>query len=228
VGAAGTIRSKAAGAKARLDRFAPAVASARKTLPSGSPAVALTFDDGPDPTFTPAILDVLRDRDVRATFFLVGQSAARHPAIVRRMADEGHAIGSHSTSHPDMWELGPKATLAELREGRRMVGEITGRPVRLFRPPKGWMDVILASQLRLLGLKTWLWNVDPEDWAPGVTSQQLVERTAAVRGGDIVLLHDAIERPIDASTTDRGATVAALPAVIDRLQSQGLQLTALS
>jgi peptidoglycan-N-acetylglucosamine deacetylase len=212
----------------RMDRFAPRVASANRSLPGGAPSVALTFDDGPDDRFTPAVLDVLAERQVRATFFLVGNRAERHVDIVRRIAAEGHALGSHTASHPDMWELNRSAAIAEFRRGREILESITGNPAPLFRPPKGWMDLSLAIALRRFRFNTWLWNVDPEDWSPGATSKEILRGLGDLQAGDIVLLHDAIERPIDSFTTNRSATIEALPGIIDHAQVRGLQLVPLS
>lgn len=211
-----------------MDRFAPRVASASRSLYGESRSVAITFDDGPDADFTPAVLDILGERQIRATFFLVGERAERHVDIVRRIAAEGHALGSHTASHPDMWELNRSAAIAEFRRGREMIETITGKPVPLFRPPKGWMDLSLAIALRRFRMKTWLWNVDPQDWSPGATTETILKGLGELQGGDIVVLHDAIERPIDSSTSDRSATVEVLPWIIDRAQTRGLQMVPLS
>jgi peptidoglycan-N-acetylglucosamine deacetylase len=211
-----------------MDRFAPRVASASRSLPGGARSVAITFDDGPDPRFTPAVLDVLRERQVHATFFLVGERAERHVDIVRRIAAEGHSLGSHTASHPDMWELNQSAAIAEFTRGREILETITGNSVPLFRPPKGWMDLRFAIALRRFRMKTWLWNVDPEDWSPEATTDNILKGLGNLQAGDIVVLHDAIERPIDSSTTDRSATVEALPRIIDHALTRGLQMVRLS
>jgi peptidoglycan/xylan/chitin deacetylase (PgdA/CDA1 family) len=211
-----------------MNSYAPRVAAVNRSLAPREPAVALTFDDGPDVTFTPAVLDILSARGIRATFFVVGKRAEENPDIVQRIVAEGHALGSHTASHPDLWELSLPAAIAEFRRGRRMLEAITGQPVRLFRPPKGWMNLEQAAGLRAFGFRTWLWNVDPEDWAPGATSESVLHGVGQLQSGDVVLLHDAIELPIDPSTANRGATVAALPAIIDRVQAQGFDLVTLS
>jgi peptidoglycan/xylan/chitin deacetylase (PgdA/CDA1 family) len=213
----------------RADRFAPFVASARHSLPNVmNNSVAITFDDGPDARFTPAILDVLRDRQAHATFFLVGQRADRSGDLVRRIVAEGHALGSHSETHPDMWELRPSAAIAEFERGRQILEAITGTRVPLVRPPKGWMDLRLALALRAHGFRSWLWNVDPADWDPKATVQSILDGSAALNSGDILLLHDAIERPIDHSAEDRSATVEALPGIIDQVRARGLELVTLT
>ena len=212
----------------RADRFAPYVASARRSLPSRDNSVAITFDDGPDARFTPAILEILHDRQVHATFFLVGQRADTQRDLVQEIVAGGHALGSHTESHPDMWELSRSAAVAEFERGRCTLEAITGTSVPLVRPPKGWMDLSLAVALRTRGFRSWLWNVDPEDWDPTATAQSIMEGSTGVSAGDIVLLHDAIERPIDPSAIDRSATVEALPGIIDHVRACGLELVTLS
>jgi len=224
----GVATSWVAETRSRLNRCAPRVAGASRSLPHAVNSVAITFDDGPDVTFTPAILDILSERGVRATFFVVGHNAERQPDLVRRIVAEGHALGSHSATHPDMWELSPRAAIAEFQRGRKILQSITGMPVNLYRPPKGWMNLKQAVGLRALGFRTWLWNVDPEDWASGATPESVLKGLGDLQPGSIVLLHDAIELPIDPSTSDRAATIAALPHIIDHVQDRGMTLVTLS
>lgn len=189
----------------------------------GDASVALTFDDGPDPTHTPLVLDELARLDVRATFFVVGERAREHPELVRRLLDEGHAVGSHSASHPDPWTLGTLALVGEYRAGRAHVEEIAGRRVDLFRPPKGHLDIRGALAIRIARLRPWLWTVDPEDWSPGITADELVARLSDLESGDVVLLHDGLESPLDASALDRTSTVAAIDPVVRRIRDRGLR-----
>src|SRR5204862_1967634 len=99
--------------------------------------VALTYDDGPDPGITPRLLDVLGESDTKATFFIVGECAVAHPEIVRRMAEDGHSVGTHSMHHRDLRRVSVALARAEVNEARRAVEDIVGRPVPLFRPPHG-------------------------------------------------------------------------------------------
>lgn len=187
------------------------------------PGVAFTFDDGPDPIYTPQVLDVLRDLNAVATFFVVGASAAAHPQLIRRMIDEGHAIGSHTTSHTDLWTLTTAQVHEEVRSGHQTLEEVAGRRTDLFRPPKGHVDLRVVRAARRCGLRPWLWTIDPTDWAPETTADDI---TAAVRpgAGDVVLLHDGMYGAVAPSAVDRSQTVAALPALVEDIRGRGLDL----
>jgi peptidoglycan/xylan/chitin deacetylase (PgdA/CDA1 family) len=191
-------------------------------------AVALTFDDGPDPDHTPVVLDTLRVLGVPATFFVVGERVRRHPDLVRRIVDEGHAVGSHSDSHRDPWSVPYRALARDYRRGRVTLEAVVGRrPIRLFRPPKGYVDEAGAIAMLLTRLRPWLWTVDPGDWTPGIGPDAIVTAVGPLRGGEVILLHDAIEGPLDHRALDRSATVAALPAVAERVRAAGLRFTTL-
>ncbi len=206
----------------------PRVAGCHHRLAGTKRSVALTFDDGPDPQFTPEILDVLAAQGVRATFFLVGSRAERHPEIVRRIKDEGHAIGSHTQTHPDLWEVPLNQAIQEFRHGRATLESITGSSVPLFRPPKGSLNLSQAASVRALQLHTWLWSVDPGDWKPETSPDAIMGGLGELQPGDVVLLHDAIEKPIEESTTDRSATVGALSLIIEEARSQRFEFATLS
>jgi peptidoglycan-N-acetylglucosamine deacetylase len=192
--------------------FHPAAGS-RGPLP-----VALTFDDGPWPNSTAQILAILTQRQAPATFFVVGRQVQRYPELVRQELAAGMAVGNHSYSHPQPFHRLPAARIrGELTQGRRTLGPLRVRPVG-FRPPGGAASTTVLATAQELGERTVLWSVDPADWQPGVTADQLVWRVlAGVRPGAIVLLHDG--------GGDRSATVAALPAIIDGLRRLGLTFT---
>jgi peptidoglycan/xylan/chitin deacetylase (PgdA/CDA1 family) len=204
------------------------LSGARQTLPGPPGAIALTFDDGPDPVFTDAVLGVLAELGVLATFFMVGSRAERHPEIVRRVLGAGHQIGSHTATHPDMWELSFRQAVDEYQKGRRVLESIAGRPVRLFRPPKGSINRPQAMAIRALGLRAWLWSVDTMDWEPHATASSIVGSVGRLGNGDVVLFHDAIEKPIAESSADRSATVEALPGVVRAATDAGLSMLTLS
>ena len=180
--------------------------------------VALTFDDGPWPTSTAQILAILVQRQAPATFFVVGRQVERYPELVRQELAAGMAVGSHSWSHPQPFDRLPAARVRdELTRGRRTLTPLGIHPVG-FRPPGGAASATVLATAQRLGDRTVLWSVDPADWQPGVSADQLVWRVlAAARPGAIVLLHDG--------GGDRSATVAALPAIIDGLRRLGLTLT---
>jgi len=178
-------------------------------------AVCLTFDDGPHPQHTPALLDVLRERRVPATFFVVGQEAARHPYIVRRMAAEGHAIGDHSYTHGDAAATSARDLVREVDRTHALLAELTGRPSRLHRPPYGKVTAGKLAGLWRSGRAVVLWNVDPKDYARASPEEiRAWFDSHPLRGGDIVLLHDT-----------QPHSAAALAAVIDVTHRRGLVFT---
>ena len=216
----------AGGVRGALRGAALRAARPRRALERDA-AVALTFDDGPDEVFTPQVLDALAAKGAHATFFVVGRRAQRHPGLVRRIVSEGHAIGSHTWSHPRPWEVSGLTTLREYRAGRRAVEEIVGKRVALFRPPKGYLTGRIALAILAERLDTWLWTIDPEDWRPGVTADELVGRVERLKARDVVLLHDGLEDALAPEAEDRSATVAALPRVIETARARGLELVRL-
>lgn len=171
--------------------------------------VYLTFDDGPDPHWTPQVLDVLRRHDVPAVFFEVGQNVAAHPDLVARIRSEGHLIGNHTWSHAKLTDLRNAAIVDQLRRTDVALG---GR-VRCVRPPYGATDPRVAGVVDARGQHSVLWDVDPEDWArPGVA--RIVRRVLAqVHDGARILMHDG--------GGERSQTVAALEQVITRLEERG-------
>jgi peptidoglycan/xylan/chitin deacetylase (PgdA/CDA1 family) len=190
-------------------------------------SVALTFDDGPHPSSTGPVLDVLAQLDVVATFFFVGRNARQHPALVRRALAEGHAVGSHSMNHPHPATTPLRDLAGEYRAGRRAVNDAAGRDVVLFRPPHGHLGFRSAAMVRRLGVSPWLWTVDPEDWRPGRTSRDIVAVAARAQASDVVLLHDWVEQPCAPEARDRSATIEALPAIVRSIRDRGLHLTTL-
>lgn len=198
--------------------------SVRRTEPG---TVALTFDDGPQPGSTDRVLDVLAGLGVVATFFCVGRNAERHPALVRRLRAEGHAVGSHSHTHPDP-EVTPLRALGEdYARGHATVEDALGERVTLFRPPRGWIDLPRAWQLRRRGTAPALWSVDPQDWHPDAERAEVARVAGSARDRDVVLLHDWVEQPWGPRALDRSSTVAALPAVVAAVRARGLGFSTL-
>ncbi|MER7056536.1 MULTISPECIES: polysaccharide deacetylase family protein [unclassified Streptomyces] len=181
--------------------------------------VALTVDDGPDPTWTPALLDVLAAHAVEATFFVIGERAREHPALLRRLLAAGHRLGNHSYSHFQPFATLPTADLArEMYETQRVVTGETGVSPTLFRAPAGgWSRGVLAAA-RDHGLTPVDWTVDPKDWREP-PADRTAERVARARPGDIVLCHDG--------GGDRSRTVKALDLALTRLRGRGTLFTTL-
>lgn len=185
--------------------------------------VSLTFDDGPHIGTTDLVLDMLNELKVRATFFCVGGNARAHPELLRRMASEGHTVGSHSLTHPYLEQLGQRAIYYEFAAGRREVETALGSPSRLFRPPHGHVQLSTAPLSRSLRLRTWLWSVDPEDWRPGAVSAEIAGTAGRARSRDVILLHDWVEQPEAPEALDRSATLDALPSIVSTLRGSGLE-----
>ncbi|MDX2006368.1 MAG: polysaccharide deacetylase family protein [Meiothermus sp.] len=185
-------------------RRAPATASDR--------LIALTFDDGPSPEFTPQVLETLARYGVRATFFWVGQELDRNPDVARAVLAAGHAAGNHTWTH----RTAPADDLQAQRElqSTQQLLEAVGGSGRLFRPPGGRLNNGLADWALREGYTVVMWSAQSNDWEPSVGSQQIVENVlGAARPGAIVLLHDG--------GGNRARTVAALPAILEGLQAQG-------
>ena len=189
--------------------------------------VALTFDDGPDPEWTPKILDILKAAKVKAAFFLVGVNAERYPNLVRRIVDEGHEIGNHTYYHPNLALCWPEHVRLELNATQLLIQTLTGRGTTLFRPPYA-ADTQPARLADLMPLQiaqdqnylVVLENIDPQDWAkPG--ADVILQRIKQQRhDGNIILLHDA--------GGDRSQTVEALPRIIEYLQARNDTIVPLS
>ena len=221
----GDVRDCAAVDSARESRPSPFRQLVRRgmaaTLPrrlfmtSGPPAsrsIALTFDDGPHPTHTPAVLDRLRALGVRATFFVVGHRAEECPSLVARISDEGHEIGHHSYSHSPPDQTSARALLAEARRTSALLERLVGRRPRLYRPPHGKLTPGKLLGLWALGQTIVLWNRDPKDFARGSTDPiRLWFQTEPLAAGDILLLHDA-----------HAHIAPALDAVVERASGLGL------
>ena len=189
-------------------------------LASGGRAVALTFDDGPNPEATPAILDSLRARGVKATFFILGRHAERWPDLVKRVAQEGHAIGNHGYFHRKLHFKSPAYVRDDLTRGTTMIERASGATPALFRAPHGfrspWVTAIASSLgQRTVGWSLGVWDSD----RPGVDA--IVRRTIdGTRPGSILLLHDGDGYD---PRGDRMQTAQAVPLIVDRLLEDGYQ-----
>jgi peptidoglycan-N-acetylglucosamine deacetylase len=183
-------------------------------------AVALTFDDGPSPRYTPQILAVLRRLHVPATFFAVGSQADAYPDLIRAELLAGMTVQNHSYSHLQPFaQQAPGLIEQQIVLGAKGLRRL-GADAVLFRPPGGSYSPEVVGAAKAQGERTILWSVDPGDWRRGNTSRGIVRSVlAAVRPGSIVLLHDG--------GGDRSATVVALPRLIERIRSRGLKLVSL-
>ena len=198
------------------------LAAAQCTVPCGAePCVALTFDDGPSADVTPRVLAILREKNVRATFFVVGREVDRHPALARGVCAEGHAIGNHTYSHPPLFcFLTPRRLRDEIGRAQQAISQVTGvRPV-YFRSPVGLRHPLLEPALEEASLTFVLWALrtyDTRALKTNALGRRILDR---VRPGSIVLLHD---RPGPGAE----AMLTSLPGVIDRLRERGYRFVTL-
>ncbi len=195
--------------------------------PKGSGRVALTFDDGPDPLYTPQILDILRHYQVRACFFLVGSKARANPEITRQIVKAGHEIGSHGYAHKAVWLLGPRATSREIGEASLVIEELTGQKIRFCRPAWGLFNLFSICYYQLKGLKVVLWTYMSWDWTQKATPESVTSKVLSrIRDGAILLLHDSDTAP-GAAKGSPARVVEALPGILDGLKQRGLQVASL-
>lgn len=182
------------------------------------PVLAMTFDDGPHPSLTPKLLDILKERNVKATFFLVGRNIKAYPAIVKRIIAEGHEIGNHTWTHASLTTRSDSQIRDELKRSDDALMEVAGYKTHLIRPPYGAINTRIKEMMfSEFGLTTIMWSVDPQDWRrPGVSvvTSRLVN---GAHNGAIMLSHD-IHPP----------TIQAMPGMFDQLIAKGYQFVTVS
>jgi peptidoglycan-N-acetylglucosamine deacetylase len=183
--------------------------------------IALTFDDGPHPQGTPAVLEALARADAVATFFLVGEQVERRPRLAAEIVAAGHAVGIHCARHRSLLRLGPRAVRDDLARAHETIAGATGIEPRLYRPPYGVLNAAALRCARRRGWEIVLWRHNGRDWRARATEQSIARRvTRGVRAGDVLLLHDADYYSAPGSWRK---TLAALPLVLERLDDLGLK-----
>jgi peptidoglycan/xylan/chitin deacetylase (PgdA/CDA1 family) len=182
------------------------------------PYIALTFDDGPNQKLTPRLLDLLAEHHIHVTFFVVGENAAEYPEILQRAVREGHEIGNHTWSHPNLAKMSDESVRSQIKRTEEAITNAIGSRPTLFRPPYG---SVTAHQKRFihdeLGYEIILWEVDPLDWknpGPNVVSSRILKET---RPGSIVLAHDI-----------HAQTIQAMPATLTELEAKGFKFVTVS
>lgn len=187
--------------------------------PTDQKRIALTFDDGPDPRFSNDVLDVLKQYNVPATFFVLGSKAVANPDIVKRMQNEGHVIGNHTYSHPNLVKVSDLQTLErEVTKTEDALNGIIGYRTKLFRPPFGFLNNELVEKLGKMNYYVIGWSVDSLDWQedpPEVITSRVVDN---IQSGSIILMHDGAE-----PSGDRTNTIKSLRQIIPALQEQGYE-----
>lgn len=187
--------------------------------------IALTFDDGPDPSTTPAILDILHNYNIKATYFVVGARAEQHPDLINRIVSEGHTLGNHTYYHRDLTKLTPEQVLEELQDWQAVIDQALGHhsQVTLFRPPcAASYDAepaklpSLEETLREQKMYRVMWTIDSNDWALRDQPESIVTNLAqsTPEGGGVILFHDT-----------QPQTVEALPKILDNYKEAGYKFT---
>jgi peptidoglycan-N-acetylglucosamine deacetylase len=206
--------------------LAPVVPAIGNALPvvlrqDGEEGVALTFDDGPHPQGTPAILETLREAGAQATFFLAGEQVVRRPALVAEIVSAGHRVELHCHRHRNQLRLGARQLLDDADRAKAAIEEAGGQAVGDYRPPYGIFSAVGLRAVRGRGWRPVLWSRWGRDWDRRATPASIVDRaTARVRAGDILLLHDADYYSAPGSWV---RTAAALPTILEELEARGLK-----
>lgn len=175
--------------------------------PVEAPKIALTFDDGPSAAWTPALLDGLKERGVKATFFLIGENADKNPEIVKRMAEEGHLIGNHTYHHVELTKVSENEARLELADTSAVIVRITGKEPEYMRPPFGAWQRKLEQEIQMLPV---LWTIDPLDWTTENQDEIVNKVVTEAEENDIILLHDCYKSSVEAGLR-----------IIDILQEEG-------
>lgn len=189
--------------------------------------VALTFDDGPSPEWTPRILDELRQAGVKATFFMLGEHVEKYPEVARRVAQEGHEIGNHTYDHHVLLYYTPEELINEINRCERLIREVTGVTTRYFRPPKAWFTPREKAIIDRMGYKIILWSLNSKDWVSFHDKQITSYIVRNIRPGDILLFHDSG----GAFTTEGGKrkqTVKTIPRLVKKLQERGYRFVTIT
>lgn len=173
------------------------------------PSIAITFDDGPSGRYTGRLLDGLKERNVKASFFLIGENAEKNPVLVERIYKEGHLIGNHTYSHVQMTHLSEEAAVREIEKTDQVISAITGEHVAYMRPPFGAWQRELEVRMEVLPV---LWSVDPLDWTTENVDEIVSKVVTEVEEGDIILLHDCYASSVEAALR-----------IVDILQKEGYE-----
>ena len=173
------------------------------------PKIALTFDDGPHPLYTPLLLEGLRERGVKASFFLIGKNIEGNEEIVKQMAEQGHIVGNHTYNHVKVNDLPPQQACEEMKKTSDLVKEITGETTCYIRPPFGEWDEKLDCGIDMISV---MWTVDPLDWTTQNVSQVVNKVVTEAEEDDIILLHDCYASSVEAAFQ-----------IIDQLQAEGFE-----
>lgn len=208
--------------------WAPLSGEAVFCVSTQAPIMALTFDDGPHPVYTPAILDLLRDYQAKATFFAIGQHLAQYPDIAQTLVAQGHELANHTFSHPDLNRKFRRDISQEIRRTDDLLTQWLPPLSSYFRPPYGHANLLVMQTLKSMGRPIIFWDVDVQDWNGLAVDQMfaVVERNA--HPGAIVLMHDSGPTPPGSPPVDRQRTVELVQKILATYSPQGYQFVTLS
>ncbi|NLJ66495.1 MAG: polysaccharide deacetylase family protein [Clostridiales bacterium] len=185
--------------------------------------IYLTFDDGPNPDYTPRLLDILKESQVQATFFIMGRQAKLYPDIVKRITQEGHTVGCHSYSHRHAWLMPPIHTFRDMTRSYKAITLASGVTPEWYRPPWGGFNLLSIAAARRLGLNMAFWSIEAQDWSANTTAEDIYHAVAnQAVPGSVIVLHD--------NQGDPGApenTLRALPMIIQSLRKKGYSFAGL-
>ena len=189
--------------------------------------VALTFDDGPSPQWTPLILDELKKANVKATFFMLGEHVKKYPQVARRVAAEGHDIGNHTYSHRVLIYYKMVELENEIKQAENVIRQVTGKTTVFFRPPKAWLTGEEKQKIKELGYQVVLWSLNSKDWVTFDDKYIIKYLLHHVRPGDIILFHDS-GGVFTVEGGNRKETVLAIRKLIERLKERGYRCVTVS
>ena len=189
--------------------------------------VALTFDDGPSPEWTPKILDALKTAGVKATFFMLGEHVRKYPDIARRVVSEGHEVGNHTYSHHVLIYYTMDELTDEINKAEQAIRETTGVTTKYFRPPKAWLTGAEKKKINELGYKVILWSLNSKDWVTfddKYVARYLIKH---IHPGDIILFHDS-GGVFSTEGGSRKETVKTIPRLVEKLHRMGYRFVTVS
>lgn len=189
--------------------------------------VALTFDDGPSPKWTPLILDELKRSGIKATFFMIGEHVKKYPKIARRVASDGHEIGNHSFNHDVLIYYKMQELEKEIKDTEQIIKDATGVTTVYFRPPKAWLTSKEKEKIKAMGYKVILWSLNSKDWVTFDDKYIIRYIMKNIRPGDIILFHDS-GGAFSIEGGDRHETVATIFRLSEKLRDKGYQFVTVS
>jgi peptidoglycan-N-acetylglucosamine deacetylase len=190
-------------------------------IPTAQRAVAITFDDGPNPVYTPQVLEIFSEAQGKATFFMIGEQMRNYPEVVKQVAAGGHEVGNHTYTHPKLSQLNTAECLEEIEQTEKVIEELTGRKPVIFRPPyldynQETVSLIQKKRYPMIGAL----NLEAQDWEQPGVKHILGKSREAVKNGSILIFHDGYG--------DRSQTIEAVRILVPELTSQGYQLVTVS